>query len=79
VLSLKRGRLQVNFYAEQQVYRGSCILYPGDVVLLIAGGHGFAVLEEAEMFAAQQGPYVGEVDKTRSVGIAATHPRMKAE
>jgi hypothetical protein len=33
------------------------------------GGHGFEVLEEVEMIEVKQGPYLGEQDKTRFVGI----------
>ena len=43
----------------------------GDVILLIAGGHGFEVLEDLNMIEVKQGPYVGDADKTR---IAANLP-----
>jgi hypothetical protein len=33
--------------------------------LLIAGGHGFEVLEDLNMVEVKQGPYVGDMDKTR--------------
>ena len=65
VLFIRRGRLRVDFYDENKHYLTSRILEPGDVILLIQGGHGFEVLEELEMFEVKQGPYVGEVDKTR--------------
>jgi hypothetical protein len=44
---------------------GSIFLGPGDVILLISGGHGFEVLEELNMVGVKQGPYAGETDKTR--------------
>ena len=34
-------------------------------VLLVTGGHGFEVLEEVQMLEVKQGPYAGEMDKTR--------------
>ena len=37
----------------------------GDTILLTSGGHGFKVLEEVEMIEVKQGPYSGEMDKTR--------------
>jgi hypothetical protein len=37
--------------------------------LLAAGGHGFEMLEDTEMFEIKQGPYAGENDKTRFEGI----------
>jgi hypothetical protein len=69
VLFIKRGKLRVDFYTENQDYLESHILESGDVILLISGGHGFEVLEELEMIEVKQGPYVGENDKTRFVGI----------
>lgn len=71
VLFIRRGRLRVDFYDEKREYLESRELRSGDVILLIAGGHGFKVLEEVEMIEVKQGPYVGEGDKTRFDGIAA--------
>jgi mannose-6-phosphate isomerase-like protein (cupin superfamily) len=71
VLFLKKGKLRVDFYDEQQNYLESHILEAGDVILLATGGHGFEVLEEIEMFEVKQGPYAGEQDKTRFRGISA--------
>ncbi|WP_299079372.1 hypothetical protein [uncultured Fretibacterium sp.] len=71
VLFIRKGRLQVDFYDEKREYLESRELRSGDVILLIAGGHGFKVLEEVEMIEVKQGPYVGEGDKTRFDGIAA--------
>lgn len=68
VLFLKRGRLRVDFFDEQQNYLESRILEGGDVILLARGGHGFEVLEEVEIIEAKQGPYVGDQDKTRFMG-----------
>lgn len=65
VLLIKRGRLRVNFYTDDQEYLESRTLQDGDVILLIRGGHGFEVLEEVEMIEVKQGPYVGVHDKTR--------------
>ncbi|MBU7578753.1 hypothetical protein L0U88_11605 [Flavihumibacter sp. RY-1] len=65
VLLLKRGKLRVDFYDNDQVYLESRILEAGDVILLSEGGHGFEVLEDLEMFEVKQGPYAGDNDKTR--------------
>jgi mannose-6-phosphate isomerase-like protein (cupin superfamily) len=64
VLFLKRGRLRVDFYDNQQNYLESRVLTAGDVILLATGGHGFEVLEEIEMIEVKQGPYAGQADKT---------------
>ena len=68
VLFLKRGRLKVDFYDNDHNYLENRILEPGDVILLAGGGHGFEALEEIEMIEVKQGPYAGEMDKTRFEG-----------
>ncbi len=65
VLFIRRGRLRVDFYDEQQRYVRSALLTTGDVILLAYGGHGFEMLEECEIVEVKQGPYAGESDKTR--------------
>ena len=69
----------MDFYDSDQCYLESRILEAGDVILLATGGHGFEVLEEIEMIEVKQGPYAGEADKTRFVGITAAQARIKAE
>jgi len=65
VLFIKKGKLRVDFYNNEQKYLESRILSEGDVILLSEGGHGFEVIEEVEMFEVKQGPYAGDADKTR--------------
>ena len=77
VLFLKRGKLRVDFYNDQQKYLESRMLEGGDVILLVTGGHGFEVLEEVEMIEVKQGPYLGEQDKTRFVGISAQEAKIR--
>jgi hypothetical protein len=55
-LFIRKGKLRVDFYSEQQEYHTSRILEAGDVILLISGGHGFEVLEELNMIEVKQGP-----------------------
>lgn len=69
VLFIKKGVLRVDFYDEYEDYLESKELYAGDVILLISGGHGFQVIEEVEMIEVKQGPYSGNQDKKRFVGI----------
>ncbi len=71
VLVIKKGKLRVDFYTDQQDYLESRILEAGDVILLVQGGHGFEVLEEVEMIEVKQGPYLGEQDRTGFAGIGA--------
>ncbi len=65
VLFMKSGVVRVDFYDDEQNYLRSKILKQGDVILLAAGGHGFEIIEEAEIIEVKQGPYVGDLDKVR--------------
>lgn len=64
-LFVRKGKIRVDFYTDDQNYIESHILETGDVILLSEGGHGFEILEETEMIEVKQGPYAGEMDKTR--------------
>ena len=64
-LFIRKGKLQVDFYSDDQIYLESRVLEAGDVILLIKGGHGFKVLEDLEMFEVKQGPYAGDEDKIK--------------
>ncbi|MCK9337524.1 MAG: hypothetical protein M0P43_06820 [Arcobacteraceae bacterium] len=65
VLVIRKGKLRVDFYTQDQKYLESAILESGDVILLASGGHGFEVLEDLDMIEIKQGPYLGDEDKTR--------------
>lgn len=77
VLLIRSGRLRVDFYDEQKAYFESRILSAGDVILLATGGHGFEVLEDVEMFEVKQGPYTGDIDKTRFPAIDPQQVKLK--
>ena len=64
-LFIRKGKLKVDFYTDEQEFLESRILEAGDVILLIKGGHGFKVLEDLEMFEVKQGPYAGDEDKIK--------------
>jgi len=65
VLFLRKGKLRVDFYDDDETYLKSRTLAAGDAILLIAGGHGFEVLEDIDMIEAKTGPYLGDKDKRR--------------
>lgn len=71
VLLIKRGKLRVDFYNDNQQYLESRILKTGDTILLNQGGHGFEVLENVEMIEVKQGPYLGNSDKINFPNIDA--------
>jgi mannose-6-phosphate isomerase-like protein (cupin superfamily) len=64
-LFIRKGKVRVDFFTDEREYVTSRVLGAGDVILLIAGGHGFEVLEELNMVEVKQGPYAGDADKTR--------------
>jgi len=76
VLLVRKGRLRVDLYGETNAYVESRVLGPGDVILLVSGGHGFMTLEPVEMFEIKQGPYVGDEDKTRIRIVPAEQVRI---
>jgi mannose-6-phosphate isomerase-like protein (cupin superfamily) len=65
VLYVKSGIVRVDFFDDGKTYLESRLLYTGDVILLAAGGHGFEIIEDAEMIEVKQGPYCGDEDKVR--------------
>ena len=65
VLLIKSGKVRIDFYDLDQTYVDERIVSRGDVILLAAGGHGFEILEDAEIIEIKQGPYVAAADKIR--------------
>lgn len=65
VLVIKKGKLECDFYTDNQEYIESRILTSGDIILLVSGGHGFKCMEDTEFVEIKQGPYAGENDKVR--------------
>lgn len=63
VLFIRKGKVKIDFYDEEQNYIESRILECGDVILLASGGHGFEMLEQTEMIEVKQGPFAGDKDK----------------
>ncbi len=77
VLIIKKGKLRVDFYDENQNYLESRSLQSGDIILLAKGGHGFEATEDLEMIEVKQGPYVGEKDKTRFQAVELNQITIK--
>jgi mannose-6-phosphate isomerase-like protein (cupin superfamily) len=65
VLFIRSGRVRMDLYDMNQSYQCSRELVSGDTVFLVSGGHGFEILEEADIVEVKQGPYLGEGEKTR--------------
>ena len=77
-LIMRRGRMRVDFYREDEVYLFSYVLEAGDVVLLVNGGHGFEILEEVEMVEVKQGPYPGMEDKRRFASVSPERVTLRS-
>jgi hypothetical protein len=60
VLYVRKGRVRVDFYREDETYVDSREIMTGDVILLSTGGHGFEMLEESELIEVKQGPYLDD-------------------
>ena len=65
VLLVRSGRCIVDVYDDARSLVGSSELEAGDVLLLMAGGHGFRMLEDTVLLEVKQGPYVGVDEKER--------------
>ena len=68
VLLIKKGKISLDYYDNNQVFKENKILNSGDVVLLGECGHGIKMLEDTEIIEIKQGPYIEEDDKIRFVG-----------
>lgn len=65
VLFLKKGKVRIDFYDDNFDYLSSKILFEGDFIILMRGGHGFSMIEESEIIEVKQGPYIEAKDKIR--------------
>ena len=65
VIMVRKGACAIDIYDREKVLRSTHSLREGDIVLLLAGGHGFHMHEDTVLFEVKQGPYVGMADKER--------------
>ena len=63
VLLVRTGRCEVDLYDEERAPVATRELVQGDVILLVAGGHGFRMLEDTTFLEVKQGPYTGIDEK----------------
>lgn len=64
VLIVRRGRMRAHFFTTSRRPVATRIVGPGDVVLLLRGGHGFEVLEPVEVYEVRLGEWRAD-DKQR--------------
>lgn len=65
VLIVRSGRCVMDLYDDARELVTSRELAPGDVVILINGGHGFRMLEDTVLLEVKQGPHVMHDEKER--------------
>ncbi len=65
VLIVRKGRCFVDFFSDEREPVATRELGPGDIMLLVSGGHGFRMLENTVLLEVKQGPYTGLVEKER--------------
>lgn len=63
VLFIRRGVVRVDLYSDDREYIESILLKEFDTILLMSGGHGFEILEDADMVEVKTGPYTEGKDK----------------
>ena len=77
VLFMKKGLVRVDFYKNDKTYLNSKLLNTGDVILLSSGGHGFEMLEDSEIIEVKQGPFAGNIDKSRFEFVSKNQINIK--
>ena len=65
VIIVRRGRCEIDIYSDERDFVASRELRPGDIMLMVAGGHGFRMLEDTVLLEVKQGPYTGVDEKER--------------
>jgi hypothetical protein len=65
VLLVRKGRCLLDVYNDDHELVATHEVRTGDLVLMVAGGHGFRMLEDTVFLEVKQGPYLGVDEKER--------------
>jgi uncharacterized protein YjlB len=65
LLMVQRGSCEVDIFGPDRKLVTTRELHVGDMLIAVAGGHGFRVLEDTVLFEVKQGPYPGAAEKER--------------
>lgn len=65
VLVVRKGRCEIDIYNDDRELVATRELKPGDIMLMVGGGHGFRMLEDTVLLEIKQGPYTGLDEKER--------------
>jgi quercetin dioxygenase-like cupin family protein len=59
VVFVRSGRCEIDIYDDDRSLVATRELKPGDLVIAVAGGHGYRMLEDTVLLEVKQGPYTG--------------------
>ena len=62
---VRKGRCEIDVFDDQKRIVETLQLASGDVMVMVAGGHGFRMLEDTVLLEIKQGPYIGIEEKQR--------------
>ncbi|HJX54404.1 MAG TPA: hypothetical protein VJ801_16680 [Polyangia bacterium] len=65
VVVVRRGSCQLEVYTEDRELVATRDVGPGDLILMVSGGHGFNIYEDTVLLEVKQGPYTGLEEKER--------------
>jgi hypothetical protein len=65
VVLVQSGRCLLDVYDDERNLVATRELGPGDLMLMVGGGHGFRMLEDTVLLEIKQGPYTGLDEKER--------------
>ena len=65
VLVVQKGRAEIDVYDDDRTLVATRELHPGDLMLMVGGGHGFRILDDTVFLEVKQGPYTGIDEKER--------------
>jgi cupin fold WbuC family metalloprotein len=63
VIAVRQGRCDVELYDDDKELVATRELRPGDVLIVVTGGHGFRMHEDTVLLEVKQGPYYGLSEK----------------
>jgi len=70
VIIVRRGCCNIDIYNDERELVSTRELRPGDIMLMVGGGHGFRVHEDTVLLEVKQGPYIGIDEKGVFLGMA---------
>lgn len=59
-LVVRKGKVKVDIYTPGDIKFKSIVLKEGELFILLNGGYGIHVLEDAELFELKNGPFLGD-------------------